>query len=96
MEFTEIWLRRSAPLVNGEQERAHKSCGIFNKHLIVFNIEQTIVITEIPDVNAPTVNRKKVGADGSSAPALASVYVNLGRDGGEERREEVGLICGLN
>lgn len=84
MEFTEIWLRGTAPPVNAERERR-----IVNKHLIVFNIEQTIGITEILHVNA---------ADGGSAPApaFASVYVNLGRDAGVERREEVGLIRGLN
>lgn len=96
MEFTEIWLQGTAPLINAEQKRADKSSGIFNKHLIVFNIEQMKVITEILDVNAATVNREKVGANGSSARVFAFVYANLGCNGGVKRREEEGLICGLN
>lgn len=76
MEFTEIWLRGTAPLVAAEQKRALKSCRIFNKHLIVFNIEQMTVIAEILDVTA--ANREKVGAHGSSAPVFAFVYANLG------------------
>lgn len=56
MEFTEIWLRGAAPPVNAE----HKRCGVVNKHLIVFNIEQMMVITGILHVNTATVNRAKV------------------------------------
>lgn len=67
MEFTEIWLRGTAPLVNAERKRAHERRGVVNKHLIVFNIERMIVITGILHVNAATVNRGKVGAARASA-----------------------------
>lgn len=59
MEFTEIWLRGTACLVNAQHKQANKCFGIFNKHLIALNIEQMIVITGIPYINAATVKRKK-------------------------------------
>lgn len=71
MEFTEIWLRGTAPPVNAEHKRAHKRRGVFNKHLIVFNIEQMIVITGILHVNAATVNREKVGATAAAGASAA-------------------------
>lgn len=38
MEFTEIWLGGTAPLLNAEHKRAGKRRRVFNRHLIVFNI----------------------------------------------------------
>lgn len=78
MEFTEIWLRGSARLVNAEHKQANKCFGIFNRHLIALNIEQMIVITGIPYINAATVNREKAHTNGRLTWIFAFVYAHLG------------------
>lgn len=59
MEFTEIWLRGSACLVNVLHKQPTKCFGIFNRHLIALNIEQMIVIAGILYINTATVPRGK-------------------------------------
>lgn len=82
MEFTEIWLRGSACLVNAEHKQANKCFGIFNRHLIALNIEQMIVITGIPYINTATVPRgRKAHTTGSRTCTFAFVYANLGCSG---------------
>lgn len=78
MEFTEIWLRGTACLVNAEHKQANKCFGIFNRHLIALNIEQMIVITGIPYINAATVNRGTAHTNGRLTCIFAFVYANLG------------------
>lgn len=64
MEFTEICLQGTRCLVNAEHKQANKCSGIFNRHLIALNIEQMIIITEIPYINAATVHREWVHTNG--------------------------------
>lgn len=82
MEFTEIWLRGSACLVNAEHKQANKCFGIFNRHLIALNIEQMIVITGIPYINTVSVLRgRKAHTTGRRTCTFAFVYTNLGCNG---------------
>lgn len=78
MEFTEIWLRGTACLVNAEHKQANNCFGICNRHLIALNIEQMIIITGIPYINTLTVNREKVRTNGALTCISACVYSNLG------------------
>lgn len=78
MEFTEIWLRGTACLVNAEHKQASKCFGIFNRHLIALNIEQMIIITGIPYINAATVNREKAHTNRRLTCIFAFVYTNSG------------------
>lgn len=73
MEFTEIWLQGNACLANAEHKQANKCFGIFNRHLIALNIKQMIVITGIPYINAATMNRGQVHANGSLTYIFAFV-----------------------
>lgn len=77
MEFTENWLRGTACLVNAEHKQANKCFGILNRHLIALNIEQMIVITGIPYINAATVNREKVHSNGGLTCIFAFVYTKF-------------------
>lgn len=72
MEFTEIWLQGSTCLVNAEHKQANKCFGIFNRHLIALNIEQMIVITGIPYMNAATEKRHILMGD---LPAYLHLFV---------------------
>lgn len=76
MEFTEIWLRGTACLVNAEHKQANKCSGIFNKHLIALNTEQMIVITGIPYINGATVSGEKVHINGGLTCIFVFVYTN--------------------
>lgn len=86
MEFTEIWLRGSACLVNALHKQANKCFGIFNRHLIALNIEQMIVIAGIPYINTSTVpSGRKAHTTGSCATcAFAFVYATARRNVGRK------------
>lgn len=96
MEFTEIWLRGTACLVNAEHKQANKCFGIFNRLLIAFNIEQMNIISGIPDTNSATVSREKVQTTGRLTWIFAFVYTNFGCIGSVSRWEKVVLICSFN
>lgn len=74
MEFTEIWLQGSARLVNALHKQRTKCFGIFNRHLIALNIEQMIVIAEIPYINTATVPR---GKKADTTAATIPVHLHL-------------------
>lgn len=77
MEFTEIWLRGSACLVNAEHKQANKCFGIFNRHLIALNIEQMIVITGIPYINTATVPRGRKAAPLGDVPVHLHLFTQI-------------------
>lgn len=64
MEFTELWLRGTAYLVNAERKQANECFGVFNRHLIALNIEQMIIIARIPCINAVNVSRETAHTNG--------------------------------
>lgn len=84
MEFTEIWLRGTACLVNAEHKQANKCSGIFNKHLIALNTKQMIVITGIPYINRTTVSGEKVHINRGLTCIFAFVYTNSGCNVGKK------------
>lgn len=56
----------------------NKCFGIFNRHLIALNIEEMIVITGIPYINAADVHREQAHTNGRLTSIFAFVYPNLG------------------